>query len=141
MNRSPPSTGSARQRNAEFVFLFTAEEPLRDYTPIRIEGELHYTDGTPAKGIAVYAGAPFTQPLSQEEMEQSGGRTDSEGRFSIEGPQQGILAYSGSDRMAPDCTPIQATVPTPTRYPLGSTHPKPKAGTHWPAPPTWYGPR
>lgn len=89
-----------RQRNAEFVFLFTAEEPLRDYTPIRIEGELHYTDGTPAKGIAVYAGAPFTQPLSQEEMEQSGGRTDSEGRFSIEGPQQGILAYSGSDRMA-----------------------------------------
>ena len=89
-----------RQRNAEFVFLFTAEEPLRDYTPIRIEGELHYTDGTPAKGIAVYAGAPFTQPLSREEMEQSGGRTDSEGRFSIEGPQQGILAYTDSDRMA-----------------------------------------
>lgn len=130
-----------RQRNAEFVFLFTAEEPLRDYTPIRIEGELHYTDGTPAKGIAVYAGAPFTQPLSQEEMEQSGGRTDSEGRFSIEGPQQGILAYSGSDRMAGLHTyssngadPYTISIEIDAGKAEGRNS---SAGT----PPTWYEPR
>lgn len=129
-----------RQRNAEFVFLFTAEEPLRDYTPIRIEGELHYTDGTPVKGIAVYAGAPFTQPLSQEEMEQSAaaltprGASRSRVRNRVSWPIAVRTAW-------PDCTPIQATVPTPTRSPLRSTHPKSKAEAHRPAIPTWYGPR
>lgn len=80
-----------RDRNPLMVILFKAEEPLKRYEPVRIEGTATYPDGRPAADIVVYAGAFGTQPIKPEVYPA---RTDAEGRFAISGPAHGTLAYA-----------------------------------------------
>ena len=82
-----------RDRNPELVVAFTAEEPLRHYTPIRIEGTVTNPDGSPAADILLYAGAMGTHPLDAEAYPA---RTDAEGRFSLTGPARGSLTYASN---------------------------------------------
>lgn len=82
-----------RDRNPELVIAFTAEEPLRHYTPIRIEGTVTNPDGSPAADILLYAGAMGTHPLDAEAYPA---RTDAEGRFSLTGPARGSLTYASN---------------------------------------------
>lgn len=82
-----------RDRNPELVVAFTAEEPLRHYTPIRIEGTVTHADGSPAADILLYAGAMGTHPLDKEAYPA---RTDAEGRFSLTGPARGSLTYASN---------------------------------------------
>ena len=82
-----------RDRNPELVIAFTAEEPLRHYTPIRIEGTVTHADGSPAADILLYAGAMGTHPLDAEAYPA---RTDAEGRFSLTGPARGSLTYASN---------------------------------------------
>ncbi len=82
-----------RDRNPELVVAFTAEEPLRHYTPIRIEGTVTHADGSPAADILLYAGAMGTHPLDAEAYPA---RTDAEGRFSLTGPARGSLTYASN---------------------------------------------
>ena len=82
-----------RDRNPELVVAFTAEEPLRHYTPIRIEGTVTHADGSPAADILLYAGAMGTHPLDAEAYPA---RTDAEGRFSLAGPARGSLTYASN---------------------------------------------
>lgn len=82
-----------RDRNPELVVAFTAEEPLRHYTPIRIEGTVTHPDGSPAADILLYAGAMGTHPLDKEAYPA---RTDAEGRFSLTGPARGSLTYASN---------------------------------------------
>lgn len=82
-----------RDRNPELVVAFTAEEPLRHYTPIRIEGTVTHADGSPAADILLYAGAMGTHPLNAEAYPA---RTDAEGRFSLTGPARGSLTYASN---------------------------------------------
>lgn len=82
-----------RDRHPELVIAFTAEEPLRHYTPIRIEGTVINPDGSPAADILLYAGAMGTHPLDAEAYPA---RTDAEGRFSLTGPARGSLTYASN---------------------------------------------
>lgn len=82
-----------RDRHPELVIAFTAEEPLRHYTPIRIEGTVTNPDGSPAADILLYAGAMGTHPLDAEAYPA---RTDAEGRFSLTGPARGSLTYASN---------------------------------------------
>lgn len=82
-----------RDRHPELVVAFTAEEPLRHYTPIRIEGTVTNPDGSPAADILLYAGAMGTHPLDAEAYPA---RTDAEGRFSLTGPARGSLTYASN---------------------------------------------
>lgn len=82
-----------RDRHPELVIAFTAEEPLRHYTPIRIEGSVTNPDGSPAADILLYAGAMGTHPLDAEAYPA---RTDAEGRFSLTGPARGSLTYASN---------------------------------------------
>lgn len=82
-----------RDRHPELVVAFTAEEPLRHYTPIRIEGSVTNPDGSPAADILLYAGAMGTHPLDAEAYPA---RTDAEGRFSLTGPARGSLTYASN---------------------------------------------
>lgn len=82
-----------RDRHPELVIAFTAEEPLRHYTPIRIEGTVTHADGSPAADILLYAGAMGTHPLDKEAYPA---RTDAEGRFSLTGPARGSLTYASN---------------------------------------------
>ena len=82
-----------RDRHPELVVAFTAEEPLRHYTPIRIEGTVTHADGSPAADILLYAGAMGTHPLDAEAYPA---RTDAEGRFSLTGPARGSLTYASN---------------------------------------------
>lgn len=82
-----------RDRHPELVIAFTAEEPLRHYTPIRIEGTVTHADGSPAADILLYAGAMGTHPLDAEAYPA---RTDAEGRFSLTGPARGSLTYASN---------------------------------------------
>ena len=124
-----------RQRNAEFIFLFTAEEPrsasrANCTTPTALRPK-----GSPSMPVhpsrnpshrrrwSSPAAAPTPRDVSRSKV-----------RSRESWPIPVRTAW-------PDCTPIQATVPTPARYPLRSTPAKPKAEAHRPAPPTWYGPR
>lgn len=78
-------------RNPLMVIAFKAEEPLKRYDPVRIEGTATYPDGRPAADIVVYAGAFGTQPIKPEVYPA---RTDAEGRFALTGPAHGSLAYA-----------------------------------------------
>lgn len=82
-----------RDRHPELVVAFTAEEPLRHYTPIHIEGTVTNPDGSPAADILLYAGAMGTHPLDAEAYPA---RTDAEGRFSLTGPARGSLTYASN---------------------------------------------
>ena len=82
-----------RDRHPELVIAFTAEEPLRHYAPIRIEGTVTHADGSPAADILLYAGAIGTHPLDKEAYPA---RTDAEGRFSLTGPARGSLTYASN---------------------------------------------
>lgn len=82
-----------RDRHPELVVAFTAEEPLRHYTPIRIEGTVTNPDGSPAADVLLYAGAMGTHPLDAEAYPA---RTDAEGRFSLTGPARGSLTYASN---------------------------------------------
>ena len=82
-------------RGAQFLFSYTSDAPESRYTPIRIEGRLHFPDGSPAAGIAVCACNRFTQPFTEEGVAELGTRSDADGRFTVEGPAWGSLCFTG----------------------------------------------
>lgn len=82
-------------RGAQFLFSYTSDAPESRYTPIRIEGRLHFPDGSPAAGIAVCACHRFTQPFTEEGIAELGTRSDADGRFTVEGPAWGSLCFTG----------------------------------------------